>query len=121
MATMTPFLRRQFARSHVAVFFLKRTLAQRTRYDLYYPYRATDGTCAAPLQLDDHGRTVLDTLRVESCGSYLFGFVNGRPLTEFQVDHRVSEGDIYLPSGLAESDRRLMNNDWKLIGGRQKR
>ena len=27
----------------------------------------------------------------------------------------------YLPSGLTESDIRLMNRDWKLIGGRKKR
>ena len=44
-----------------------------------------------------------------------------RPLTELQVEHRVSEGDIYLPSGVTESDIRLMNRDWKLIGGRKKR
>jgi hypothetical protein len=50
------------------------------------------GTYAAPLQLDDHGRTVLDTLRLEVRGSYLFVFVNGRPLTELQVDHSVSDG-----------------------------
>jgi hypothetical protein len=121
MTAMNPFLRSQFARSHLAVFFLKERLAQRARCDLYYPYRATDGTYAVPLQLDDHGRTVLDTLRVERRGSYLFGFVNGQPLTELQVDHRVSEGDIYLPSGVTESDIRLMNRDWKLIGGRKKR
>jgi len=58
----------------------------------YYPYRAADGSYAALLQLDDHGRTVLDTLSVERRGSYLFVFVNGGPLTDLQVDRRVSEG-----------------------------
>ncbi len=87
----------------------------------YYPYRATNGSYAALLQLDDHGRTVLDTLSVERRGSYLFVFVNGRSLTELQVDRRVSDGKIYLPSGLTEADIRLMNKDWKLIGGQKKR
>jgi len=76
------------------------------------PRRSSSMTTGAP---------VLDTLRVERCGSYLFVFVNGQPLTELQVDHRVSEGDINLPSGVTESDARLMNRDWKLIGGRKKR
>lgn len=86
----------------------------------YYPYRAADGSYAALLQLDDHGRTVLDTLSVERRGSYLFVFLNGRPITELQVDRRVSDGKIYLPSGLSETDIKLMNKDWKLIGGRKK-
>ena len=87
----------------------------------YYPYRAADGTYAALLQLDDHGRTVLDTLSVERRGSYLFVFLNGRPITELQVDRRVSDGRIYLASGLTEADIKLMNKDWKLIGGRKKK
>ncbi len=86
----------------------------------FYPYRAADGTYAALLQLDDHGRTVFDTLSVERRGPYLFVFVDGRLLTEFQVDRRVSDGKIFLPSGLTEADIMLMNKDWKLIGGWKK-
>jgi hypothetical protein len=87
----------------------------------YYPYRAADGSYSALLELDDHGRTVLDTLSVERRGSYLFIFLNGRALTELQVDRRVSDGRIYLASGLTEADIKLMNKDWKLIGGRKKK
>jgi hypothetical protein len=28
---------------------------------------------------------------------------------------------IFLPSGLTKADLKLMNKDWKLIGGRKKR
>jgi hypothetical protein len=87
----------------------------------YYPYRAADGSYAALLQLDDHGQTVLDTLSVERRGSYLFVFLNGRPVTELQVDRRVSDGKIYLPSGLTKADIKLMNKDWKLIGRGKKK
>jgi hypothetical protein len=87
----------------------------------YYPYRAADGSYGALLELDDHGRTVLDTLSVERRGSYLFVFLNGRPITELQVDRRVSDGKIYLASGLTDADIKLMNKDWKLIGGRKKK
>jgi hypothetical protein len=87
----------------------------------YCPYHAPDGSYGALLQLDDHGRVVLDTLSVEHRSSYLFVFMNGRPLTELQVDRRVSDGRIYLASGLTEADIKLMNKDWKLIGGRKKK
>jgi hypothetical protein len=87
----------------------------------YYPYRAADGSYGALLQLDDHCRTVLDTLSVERRGSYLFVFMNGRPLTELQMYRRVSDGKLYLASGLTEADIKLMNKDWKLIGGRKKK
>jgi hypothetical protein len=87
----------------------------------FCPYRAADGSYAALLQLDDHGRTILDTLSVEHRGSFLFVFVNGRPLTELQVDRRVSDGTVYLPSGLTEADIRLMNKDLKLLGRQKKK
>ncbi len=87
----------------------------------YYPYRAADGSYAALLQLDDHGRTVLDTLSVEHRGSFLYLFLNGRPMTELQIDRRVRDGKIYLGSGLTEADIKLMNKDWKLIGGRKQK
>src|SRR5262249_55305749 len=41
-------------------------------------YPARDGTYGALIQLDDHGRTVLDTLSIERRGSFLFVFINGR-------------------------------------------
>ena len=79
-------------------------------------YRAPDGSYGALLYLDDHGRTVLDTLSFERRGSSLFVFLNGRPLTELLVDRRVSDGKIYLASGLTSADLKLMAKDWKAIG-----
>src|SRR5437763_9769364 len=40
-------------------------------------YPAANGTYGALLQLDEHGRVVLDTLSVERRGSLLFVFING--------------------------------------------
>jgi hypothetical protein len=88
----------------------------------FYPYRSADGASyGALLQLDDHGQTVLDTLSVEHRGAMLFIFVNGRPLTELQVDRRVTDGKIYLASGLTEADIKLMAKDWKLLGRKKKK
>ena len=75
-------------------------------------YPAQGGTYGVLIQLDDHGRTVLDTLSIEHRGSFLFVFINGRFITELQIDKRVSDGKIYIPSGLTTADIDLMKKDW---------
>lgn len=86
----------------------------------FAPYPAQDGTYGALMQLDEHGRTVLDTLSVEHRGSFLFVFINGRFVTELQIDKRVLDGKIYIPSGLSAADINLMKKDWRLIGQTKK-
>jgi len=83
-------------------------------------YPARDGTYGALLQLDEHGRVVLDTLSIERRGSFLFVFVNGRPITELEIDKRVSDGKLYIPSGLSAVDIDSMKRDWRLIGQKKK-
>ena len=86
----------------------------------FYPYSAGEKNYGALLELDEHGRLALDTLSVERRGSLLFVLINGRPITELQIDRRVSDGRIYIPSGLTKADIDLMKKDWRLIG-QQKR
>ena len=86
----------------------------------FSPYQARDGTYGALLQLDEHGRVVLDTLSVERRGSFLFVFVNGRPITELEIDKRVSDGKIFIPSGLTAGDIESMKRDWRLIGQKKR-
>jgi hypothetical protein len=86
----------------------------------FFPYLAANGTYGALLQLDEHGRVVLDTLSVERRGSLLFVFINNRPITELEIDKRVSDGKIYVPSGLTSADIELMKKDWRTIGQRKK-
>ncbi|HZR06637.1 MAG TPA: hypothetical protein VFA61_12490 [Candidatus Udaeobacter sp.] len=86
----------------------------------FFPYPAANGTYGALFQLDEHGRVVLDTLSVERRGSLLFVFINGRLITELQIDKRVSDGKIYIPSGLTSADIELMKKDWRMIGQRKR-
>lgn len=86
----------------------------------YSPYHAADGSCGALFQFDDHGRLVLDTLSVEQRGTYLYVFVNGRPVAELQIDRRITDGRLYLASGLTEKDLALMQKDWPRIGQRKR-
>src|SRR2546421_2488813 len=78
----------------------------------FQTYRAADGTNGALFQLNDHGRLALDTVSVERRGGVLFVFINGRPITELRVDRRVSDGKIYIASGLTANDIELLKKDW---------
>lgn len=75
-------------------------------------YRAADGTHGALFQLNEHGRLALDSLSLERRGGRLFVFINGRPITELQIDRRVSDGKIYVPAGLTANDVELLKKDW---------
>jgi hypothetical protein len=86
----------------------------------FYPYAAANGTYGALFQLDEHGRVALDALSIERRGSLLFVFINGRPITELEIDKRVSDGKIYIPSGLTSADIELMKKDWRMIGQRKR-
>ena len=86
----------------------------------FYPYAVANGTYGALFQLDEHGRVALDALSVERRGSFLFVFINGRAITELEIDKRVSDGRIYVPSGLTGADIELMKKDWRLIGQRRR-
>jgi hypothetical protein len=86
----------------------------------FSPVPARDGTYGALIQLDAHGRVVLDTLSIERRGGLLFVFVNGRLITELEIDKRVSDGKIYIPFGLTPADIDLMKKDWRLIGQQKK-
>jgi hypothetical protein len=86
----------------------------------FYPYSAPDGTYGALFQLDEHGTIVLDTLSIERRGSLLFVFIDGRPITELDIDRRVSDGKIYIASGLTKADIKLMKKDWRLIGQKKR-
>jgi hypothetical protein len=83
-------------------------------------YRAADGTFGVLLELNDHGRLALDTLSIERRGTFLFIFVNGRPISELQIDRRVSDGKIYIASGLTSNDIASMKKDWPLTAPRKK-
>jgi hypothetical protein len=68
----------------------------------------------------DHGRQALDSLIIDRRGTLLFIFVNGRPIAKPQIDRRVSDGRIYIASGLTSNDIEPMNKDWQLTAPRKR-
>ncbi len=83
-------------------------------------YPASDGSFGVLFQLNDHGKLALDTLSIDRRGRYIYVFLNGRPLSEMQVDRRVSDGKLYFASGVTAADIELMKKEWPLIGQRKK-
>jgi hypothetical protein len=86
----------------------------------FYPYSLGKGNYGALFQLDEHGKLALDTLSIERRGGFVFVLINGRAITELQIDKRVSDGKIYIASGLTAADIELMKKDWRLIGQRRR-
>src|SRR5207244_12773888 len=72
------------------------------------------------VQLDAPGRLALDALSVERSSCLLFVFINGRPITEFQIDKRITDGQVYIAAGLTAADIELMKKDWRMIGQRKR-
>jgi hypothetical protein len=86
----------------------------------FHPYPQANGSYGVVFELDDHGKLALDTLSVDRRGTFLYIFVNGRPAAELQIDRRVSDGKLYVASGLTSADIELMKKDWPLAGARKK-
>jgi hypothetical protein len=87
----------------------------------YRPYAAANGSFGALLQLDEHGKLALDTLSVERRGSTALVFINGRIVTEFLIDRRVSDGQIFIASGLTAADIASMEKTWPEIGAKKRK
>ena len=87
----------------------------------FFPYEIGKNNYGVLFQLDDHGTIVLDSLSIERRGSLLFLFINGRPVTELQIDKRVSDGQLYIASGLTKRDIDSMKQDWPLIGQKKRK
>lgn len=84
-------------------------------------YPAANGTFAALFQLDDHGRLALEQLSIEHRGSTLLVMANGRAVTEFLVDRRVSDGLLYLPGGLTAEEAQRLGKEWPRLGEKKRR
>lgn len=83
-------------------------------------YPARDGSFGVLFVLDDHGKLALDALSIENRGKFVYIFVNGRPATELQIDRRVSDGKLYVASGLTSADIELMKKQWRMVGAKKK-
>ena len=86
----------------------------------YALYPAPDGTYGVVFQLNDHGKLALDTMSVERRGTFVYVFVNGRGVAELQIDKRVTDGQLYVASGITPQDAELMKKTWRAPAQRKR-
>jgi hypothetical protein len=96
-----------------AVFIQKAPVISENDVVGFKAYPAADGSFGVLFDLSDHGKLALDTLSVEKRGTYLYVFVNSKPVAELQIDRRVSDGKLYVASGLSTADIELMKAQWR--------
>ena len=111
-------VRAQFSGKPIAIEKIPRISEQDV--EAFLPFPAGKNNYGVLFQLDEHGRLALDALSVERRSGLLFVFINGRPITEFQIDKRITDGQIYIASGLTAADIELMKKDWRMIGQRKR-
>ncbi|MGI8821015.1 MAG: hypothetical protein ACR2ID_09145 [Chthoniobacterales bacterium] len=87
--------------------------------DGFAVYPAPDGTYGVLFQLNEHGKLALDTLSIDRRGRFVYIFVNGRGVAELQIDKRVTDGQVWVASGITPADIELMKKSWPLMGGRK--
>ena len=82
----------------------------------FYPYRAADGSYSVVLQLDAHGSTVLEALSAQRMGMLIIASVGGRLTATLKIDKPISDGIVFIPSGLTVADIRAMGASFSLMG-----
>ena len=82
----------------------------------FYPYKAADGTFSAAFQFDPHGATVLEALSAQNRGRYIVAAVNTRPVALLAIDKRISDGIIFIPSGLTLEEIHKLGESFSLMG-----
>lgn len=82
----------------------------------FYPYRAADGSYSVVLQLDRHGSATLEALSAQRIGLTIVASVSGRLTAALKVDKLISDGIIYIPYGLTETDIRAMGASFSIMG-----
>lgn len=82
----------------------------------FYPFKASDGTFSAVVQLDRHGAVVLQSLSTEKRGQFIVAAVNARPVALLTVDKTITDGIIYIPSGLTLDEIHQMGASFSLMG-----
>ena len=81
-----------------------------------YPFQAADGTLGCALKLNFRGTLRLDTLSLEDRGKPLVCVVNGRVITAMLIDRRISDGIIFVSSGLTPAEVGIIRKQFPIMG-----
>ena len=82
----------------------------------FYPYKAADGTFSVAFQLDPHGAAVLEALSAQNRGRYIVAAINSRPVALLAIDQKITDGIMYIPSGLTLDEVHKLGESFSLMG-----
>ena len=82
----------------------------------FYPYKAADGTFSVAFQLEPHGSAVLEALSAQNRGRYIVAAINARPVALLAIDKKITDGIIYIPSGLTLEEVHKLGESFSLMG-----
>lgn len=82
------------------IFIQKIPFISENDVDAVYPFPAPDGSMGCAFKLNQHGTLELDTQSIMRKGTVIVAFVNGRQICDLLIDKRVSDGVLYIRSGL---------------------
>ena len=84
-----------------------------------FPFEAADATYGCALRLDSRGRLRLETVSTEDRGKPLICVVNGRVITAMLIDRPVSDGVLYISSGLTREEIAALTKRFMVMGQRK--
>jgi hypothetical protein len=82
----------------------------------FYPYQAPDGSYGVVFQLDRDGELNLETISAAKRGTLMVAIINGRVVAALNIDKRISDGIIYVPSGVTLPEIRAMGASFTIMG-----
>jgi len=81
-----------------------------------YPFTAQDGSGGCAFRLDDHGTMSLDSLSSQKRGTLLIATINGQQLADIEIDQRVSDGVVTIPSGITTDAMKMLLKRYPVLG-----
>lgn len=98
------------------IFIKKVPIVNERDFVSFYPFAAGNGTLGAYFKLDAEGSNKLETLTVESRGSLAVAMISGRVASAMQIDAKITDGILLIPSGFLPDEILRLQTEIPTIG-----
>jgi hypothetical protein len=98
------------------VFLSKVPVVTERDFTAFFPFPGRDGMIGAYFRLDPHGADKMEEFTTEDRGKLAVIMVNGRVAAALKVDHRVTDGILFVPGGILPNEVELLQTKYPVIG-----
>lgn len=106
----------QLAYPEKKVFIKKVPVVTENDFVSFYPFPAANGTLGAYFKLDANGTNKLEAHAVEARGTLSVAMIAGRVASAMQVDKKITDGILVIPSGFLPEEILLLQTKYPTIG-----